>query len=166
MSAASVRATQGLCCLLTVDGLLATRRRRATTDDRVDAADRLVKSVTRKHIRVGNARRVVHHERRKRCAFRPRPEAADAIHAQGREAAGLRTRHRKGCGMARSGSARAIRRGSRRHVVYGGWHNKRWIYAISAKPPFDPYSPPWPPPTPTRVRWRRAVRQAARRRCV
>ena len=30
--------------------------------------------------------------------------------------------------------------------MYGGWHNKRWIYAISAKPPFDPYSPPWPPP--------------------
>ena len=77
MSAASVRATQGLCCLLTVDGLLATRRRRATTDDRVDAADRLVKSVTRKRIRVGNARRIVHHERHKRCAFRPRPEAAD-----------------------------------------------------------------------------------------
>ena len=73
---------------------------------------------------------------------------------------------KRGSGMARSGSARGVRRGSRRHVVYGGWHNKRWIYAVWAKPPFDPYSPPWPPPTPTRVRWRRAVRQAARRRCV
>ena len=30
--------------------------------------------------------------------------------------------------------------------MYGGWHNKRWIYAVWAKPPFDPYSPPWPPP--------------------
>ena len=92
MSAASVRATQGLCCLLTVDGLLATRRRRATTDDRVDAADRLVKSVTRKRIRVGNARRVVHHERRKRCAFRPRQRQPTADSPKGGR--------QQGCGLA------------------------------------------------------------------
>ena len=58
--------------------VLFARRRRAARDE---TSSSLVKSVTRKRIRVGNARRIVHHERRKRCAFRPRPEAADALHA-------------------------------------------------------------------------------------
>ena len=167
MSAASVRATQGLCCLLTDDGLLATRRRRATTDDRVDAADRLVKSVTRKHICVGNARRIVHHERHKRCAFRPRPEAAKSYTPEGREAAGLRTRHRKGVawpGLAVLGGSGEGPGGTwcmEDGTTSAGSMRFRQSHLLT------PTAHLGHPPTPTRVRWwRRAVRQAARRRCV
>ena len=31
--------------------------------------------------------------------------------------------------------------------MYGGWHNKRWIYAISAKPPLTPTTRLGPPPS-------------------